>query len=590
MSRERSSRTVVLALLGVVLVTTVPVAGAVVPAASGGNAAADVAATPTPPGIESAATGTSTAAEPATVRADGPAEARRIASQSSGKVDVVFVIDDTGSMGNNIDGVKNNIRGFIEDIENEGLDGRYALITFSRQPELDQGFTDDPAEMEQALGSVRVAGGIEDNFDALKMATEMEFRPDAKRVIVDITDEDADLGPTDLRMPEVLDLVEPFTAYVAVTEDRPGNCESPPTASCKDKRALAGTLETGSYVDLKQVDQDDESDFGDILETVTGVITDAVESETGPEDIAEADIEYVDEEVNRTTAQPGGTIRVNVTVVNRGEASGGYVASFRGDFQLFEIRSGRLDPGESVELSANISFEDTGNHRVFVGQEFVDTVTTERSAPDVAARQHLTVEYAYLTQLNVRAGESYTAVARVTNTDDRRHRFVLPISRYGGPDGASTPFELAGGESTLIRTQRTVSGPVDSSRVTVVRALDTPAGNLTVHPADRAMTAGVSYAYVTADTADRGNEYELVAVLRNPADESRRVTLAVLPPGIPDPGAAEVNLDTRTVGANSVRTVRIGVPIARGPFGGRWMINGVPADYVSRDDGGGEGD
>lgn len=70
-------------------------------------------------------------------------------------VQVAFVLDDTGSMGGSINGVKQNIRDFLKDLGQ----GRAAIITFKDSPELDQQFTNDIGALESTLSSINGAGG-----------------------------------------------------------------------------------------------------------------------------------------------------------------------------------------------------------------------------------------------------------------------------------------------------------------------------------------------------------------------------------------------------------------------------------------------
>jgi len=434
--------------------------------------------------------------------------------QSGGKVDVVFVVDDTGSMGNNIDGVRNNVREFANDIESEGIDAQYALITFSREPEVDQELTGDPGDIETALDEVSVSGGIEDNFDALELATERDFRPGAQRVIVDITDEDADLGPTDLRMPEVIDMLEPYSAYVAVSEDPPSTCADPPTASCKDKRALAGTLDDGSYVDLGQVDSGD-SDFGDILDVVTETVTEVAVQENG----VSPDIEYVDTEVNRTTVTPGERVQVNVTAVNEGDGAGEYRALFKKNLQLGETQRGFLDPGEEVDLSATLPFEDPGQYRVFVRQEFVATVDVQGLSPAENAAEFLDIEGTYVTRDHVWPGESYSVGAVVRNSADGFREFEVSFSRA---DGTETPrtFELGPDETRRIEVSRTASADRSRPGARAYYFQDDLVGNVTLHTPERPKRPGtedtvVTDGYVPRDEVEPGETYEVVAVVRS---------------------------------------------------------------------------
>jgi hypothetical protein len=519
------------------------------------------------------------------VRVDSLSAAQRAAAtaQASGdKVDVVFVIDDTGSMGNNINGVKENIRGFTQDIEEEGIDGRYALITFRRSPEIDQNFTSDPGEMEDALDDIRVGGGTEDNFDALKMATEMDFRDGATRVIVDITDEDADFGPgvSDLRMPEVKEFMKPYAAYVAVTEDPKGNCASPPTASCKDKRALAGSLETGSYVDLGQVDGNDEKDFGDILNVVTEIVTDV----TAPEAIAGPDIEYVDHELSETTVRPGEPFYINSTVRNTGEIGGRYTALFQVDLSLADTKRGSLAPGVGKRLSVRTRLTEPGRHRVFVRHRYVGTVTVEGEPVD--EQRFLEVREAFTTRIALEPGERYETVSVVHNTGPGEHEFHLNYSREGVVNTTlDETVTLEGGETRLVRHEREIPSDAESA-VGVEKLNGEPVGNLSVGPSGGTFGGGLVYAYTVA-TPDGDDRYDLVMLLRNPGEEARSYTLRLVPPDADrrsfDRYQEDLITVERTVPAGEAVVVRRGVlrPDASTPFGEfTWQVNGVPARVV----------
>lgn len=516
--------------------------------------------------------------------------ARRMAQASGGKVDVVFVLDDTGSMGGEIRGAKQNIRGFAEDLENESIDARYGLITFKDDIEVDQELTGDIDTFQESLDAVRASGGgdaREDNFDALERATEMDYRSGAKRVIVDITDERAHTkftqsrGVTDLTMSEVVDFMEPYAAYVAVSDENffgSTRCGDPLGKRCGDKRVLAQeNLDSGSWVDLNQVDEDDESDFGDILETVKGVITDVVEPDSP---VAAPDIEYVDAEFNRTSVPEGGTVRVNVTAVNRGDAGGGYIAAFRSDFRLIDTRRGRLGPGEGVELSANVTFEDTGDHRIFAARSYLGTVTVQSLSPHETSERYLDVEHAYVTRGQVHEGDRYRMVAVVHNTDDRPHEFGFTYETIGAENRETTPTRvLEAGERTVVCTEREVEVSPDHDSLMIASVNGHRAGNVTVHPSDEPAGRGLTHSYLTRARPAAGQEYAVVAVFDNPPgspplstgasvsnnrSDSSRLRIVAVEPGTtervrfpataPSSGAIDWRVNARDIGNVSVRS------------------------------------
>lgn len=112
-------------------------------------------------------------------------------------VDVVFVFDTTGSMGDEVRGVKDTCIRFAEGLESKGRDYRLGLVTFWDDARKVRGvgnrLTDDVQEFKRWIERIVILPGAgaddpENDFGALKMASQMEFRPDAQRVFILITD------------------------------------------------------------------------------------------------------------------------------------------------------------------------------------------------------------------------------------------------------------------------------------------------------------------------------------------------------------------------------------------------------------------
>jgi|GEM_PF-3987219 len=109
----------------------------------------------------------------------------------STKSDVVFVFDDTGSMGGEIAGMKSEVSDLVAEMETAGIDARYGLVTFKDGVEVDQELTDDAETLQSAVDALRPSGGgdfPEDNFDAIMRSLEFDYRTDAQKVLIDITD------------------------------------------------------------------------------------------------------------------------------------------------------------------------------------------------------------------------------------------------------------------------------------------------------------------------------------------------------------------------------------------------------------------
>lgn len=113
-------------------------------------------------------------------------------------IDLVFVLDVTGSMQREINGVRASITEFTRQSEASGVRIRYALVTFrdlscDEPTLLAQGFTSEPSLFASAMSGLRAGGGGnnegESSLDGLRMAAGLPFGPVARRVVVLITDE-----------------------------------------------------------------------------------------------------------------------------------------------------------------------------------------------------------------------------------------------------------------------------------------------------------------------------------------------------------------------------------------------------------------
>ena len=105
--------------------------------------------------------------------------------------DIVFVLDVTGSMGNEIAKVRDNIIEFCDSLEARGIDFRLGMVTFLDVIENIYNFTADPQRFKNNVAAQYAHGGgdgPENSLDALYRATQFTFRPSAKRIFIWITD------------------------------------------------------------------------------------------------------------------------------------------------------------------------------------------------------------------------------------------------------------------------------------------------------------------------------------------------------------------------------------------------------------------
>jgi Mg-chelatase subunit ChlD len=105
--------------------------------------------------------------------------------------DIVFVLDVTGSMGDEIDKVKDNIIEFADSLSARGIDYRVGMVTFLDIIENIYPFTTDIQAFQKNTASQFAHGGDdtpENSLAALLAASQFAFRPQAKRIFIWITD------------------------------------------------------------------------------------------------------------------------------------------------------------------------------------------------------------------------------------------------------------------------------------------------------------------------------------------------------------------------------------------------------------------
>ena len=122
--------------------------------------------------------------------------------------DIIIAIDESGSMGGEIQIVKDNIQDLINELDNQSIDYQLGLVTFgltgspgSTNPRVVSQLTDDSAAFITKLNTVNATGvGYEPGSEAvaLGLSSAMEplaFRDEAGTCVILLTDEDDD-SPT----------------------------------------------------------------------------------------------------------------------------------------------------------------------------------------------------------------------------------------------------------------------------------------------------------------------------------------------------------------------------------------------------------
>ena len=105
--------------------------------------------------------------------------------------DIVFVLDVTGSMGDEINDVKSHIIEFADSLSARGVDYRLGMVTFLDEIENVYPFSRDVQSFQRLVAQQYAHGGgdtPENSLAALKRAAEFPFRGSARRLLIWITD------------------------------------------------------------------------------------------------------------------------------------------------------------------------------------------------------------------------------------------------------------------------------------------------------------------------------------------------------------------------------------------------------------------
>ncbi len=118
---------------------------------------------------------------------------------NGGSTDVVFIFDKSGSMDTYISRVRQAVTNFAESLRDDNVDIRLGLIEYEDGNDIHAyAFTEDVDEFIANVNSVRTIGGTEYGLTAimstLSGARSLQFRQDADKRFIVLTDEDFDDG------------------------------------------------------------------------------------------------------------------------------------------------------------------------------------------------------------------------------------------------------------------------------------------------------------------------------------------------------------------------------------------------------------
>ena len=157
-------------------------------------------------------------------------------TKTNGDIDVVFVIDTTGSMGSSISAVKNNIRNIVESISSKTKSARFALVTYQDHPccggssgdypsKIETDFTSSAEAFNKAVNFIQLGNGgdwKESVYSGIKTGLNLQWRAGVKKIMIVIGDAPAkDPEPvTELTEQSIVDAayaVDPAQIYIIDT-------------------------------------------------------------------------------------------------------------------------------------------------------------------------------------------------------------------------------------------------------------------------------------------------------------------------------------------------------------------------------------
>jgi hypothetical protein len=112
-------------------------------------------------------------------------------STSAAPVDIVFIMDVSGSMEEEIEALRQNALSFADTLSSSGVDYRLGFVTYIEHVYQAFGMTSDASEFRSWVQAAQIdfASGDEDPMNAIASAMDFQMRPDAERIFILATDE-----------------------------------------------------------------------------------------------------------------------------------------------------------------------------------------------------------------------------------------------------------------------------------------------------------------------------------------------------------------------------------------------------------------
>jgi Mg-chelatase subunit ChlD len=377
------------ARVGVVVVTvlvvtsTVAAAGAVAaPADSGGasDGSTGLALDTTVPDSAATTDRTPSLTKPSTVDTSTDAATQPI--------DVVFVVDSSESMNRERYELAGEMREFQRTLVRKNVNARFGLVTYTDDARVRQGMTDDFSKVEDAM-QFEPQGNVERASDALLAADGMNFRSNAKKVFVLMTDEDDD-SALETRQEALSTVSEHVFVAVSPSDVGASGCdlhyEPCDNSSTNELKRYAGQVR-GEWIDI-------DTEAADTMRQVSTVVADAagVESSVSERDGSRRvdfevgpDISVSDTSTNQTRVEVGEAFAVNATFRNDGLSDGSVEAYAATNGRVLQNETVTVEHLSDRSVSLVHAFEEPGVYSIVLNNERVgDVLVTDLAETNVS--------------------------------------------------------------------------------------------------------------------------------------------------------------------------------------------------------------
>lgn len=494
------------------------------------------------------------------------------------KADVVFVFDKTGSMDDEAAALKDEIRSVAADLESRGIDTRYALIEyedassteiidFDTETDGTQAFTSDTGALEGALDDFNTAGGTEDASNAIDLALGLDYREDAKQIIVVLTDEDDD-GYTDSNEDGEADIVSDVNdagaCLLAVSPDEED------TNPADQLKTYSNLVECGDWSDILS------ESFSTVVQDLVTFIDESVDEGSEEEErrvVASPRFVVDERSIDEPELYTNETANVTYVVRNAGSGDGQYHALLYDNDGVLASERVHLDPGENHTFRWQVSWATDGQRDLRTNERYIDRVdVSERPTPTLDAAAVEIVDGSVV-RSKVIPGEKYDVVTHIRNNGTTEGKTSVAFAADGTELGNDT-VTLQAGETVEQTYTATAGSPTAPGNVSwAVNGVH--ADNVTVLDPNET-ESGIVDLYTTTETVSTGETYDVVPVLYNGGATEQYFVVAFS--RVNETGAAMMYVSVAP-GETLELPHSVSAPGAVGSD--QWVVNGVPAPAVT---------